>query len=125
MQSLGLIVASLILSGCAVKVPAPPDDGFVRAEGVGGCCSHVEPRLFGVRLGTALETSLRDQLNGRALEMPQCWYEDKENHLILESGNACMGSYETHFHFSKVDGTWRLARVAEFEDVALCHVRKK
>ncbi len=125
MHSLGPIIAAVILSGCAIQTSVPPEDGYVRVKGVEGCWRHVKPKLFDVRLGAALEGSLRDQLKNRTLQNPQCWFEDKQNHLILETGNACIGRDEIHFHFAKVNGTWQIARVDEMDIVALCHMRQK
>ena len=114
---------SLLLVGCAVKLPpVPPVDGYIRAKEVEGCCRIIEPRQYDVVLGTALERALREKLAERNLELPQCWYEESQDQLLLIAGQHCEGYDE--IHFQKVEGLWQLT-LAVRQDLVLCHERAR
>lgn len=118
------VVAALFLSGCvsAFAPPMPPHDGYTKVREVEGCCRKIEPRQFDVRLGSGLEHALRAQLAGRALETPQCWYEEAQDRIVLEAGNICEAYDE--IHFAKIDGTWNLTEATRNELVS-CHIRQQ
>jgi len=123
MYSRAISLVSLLTLGCATRVPdPPPDDGYVRAKEVGGCCRMTEPRQYDVVLGTALDSALRSKLAGRNLEMPQCWYEEKRDQLVLMAGPVCEGYDE--IHFQRVNGVWQLTH-AERQDFVMCIERKR
>jgi hypothetical protein len=82
----------------------------------------VEPRHYDVVLGTALDSALRAKIDRHDLEMPQCWYEERPDQLVLMAGEICEGYDE--FHFQKVGDEWQLTR-AERQDLVLCHERKR
>ena len=82
----------------------------------------VEPRQYDVVLGTTLNRALRGKLAGRSLEMPQCWYEEKDDQLVLMAGQICEGYDE--IHFQKDNGEWQLTQAVR-QDFVTCHERKR
>jgi hypothetical protein len=113
----------LLIVGCATKTPdPPPDDGYIRAKQVAGCCRMVEPRQHDVVLGPTLDNALRAKIAGQNLELPQCWYEERPDQLVLMAGEICEGYDEVHFQ--KVNGEWQLTQVVR-QDLVMCHERKR
>src|SRR4051812_31547774 len=117
------IVAAVLFAGCASQPPVPPPpDGHVRVKEMDGCCRKIKPRQSDVRLGSELEQSLRAQLASRKLDMPQCWYEEKADHIVLEAGDTCEGYDEVHF--AKINGNWQLTDAVR-NDFVSCVVHRK
>jgi hypothetical protein len=117
------IVLSLMVTGCATNaVPVPPPDGYVRAKTVSGCCELVEPRSYNIVLGPALESALREQLSGRTLESPQCWYDNRSDQIMLIAGDLCSGFDE--IHFQRTDAAWELTKAIR-EDPVICLERRR
>jgi hypothetical protein len=94
----------------------------VRLKQIEGCWQHSKPREFNIALGPDLEQLLRAQLEGRKLDLPECWYEDQSGQIVLIAGEACTAHDE--FKFRKTDGEWELVR-AERQELVSCYQKKK
>ena len=121
----GAVASTLLglLPACAASAsPAtPPPDGFIRAAEREECWQYPSKGAYLIVPGPELEKQLLQQVAGRALKQPLCWFADKRGQITLIAGVPC-ASYDK-FAFRKKASGWKLVEVEENELVMCDDIR--
>ena len=97
------------LTGCVVATPAPDPLGYVPVSEVSGCGTAASEGFTNIVLGHELSERLLGLLPLAQVDSPQCWYENSNGLVQLESGPSCEPTLLAYFRL--VDATWTLENV--------------